>query len=416
MKITDSATLAFKALQHRNLRSWLAILGIIIGVAAVVMFISISIGLSQQINNRLNTLGGNIIIITPGNSRATNFGGGGEAVFVGGGGGFPGGFPGQKNSNAPLTFSEANSLQSLDGVDYVDARLSERGQIIFENKNASASIVGSNPQAFLATVGVNMLKGNPISSGNPYGAVIGYSVANTTFNDSNMINRQININNVTFKVIGILNQSGTSFGGADSEIFIPLNTAKNLFNQTENASEIVIAANPNYDTTTVSTEVQNQLLLLQNAKNGQQNFQVETAASVQSTISSITNALSLFLGGIASISLIVGGIGVANTMFMSVLEQTKYIGILKALGMRSNDVLLLFLFEAGIIGLIGGVIGIGLSLIISFLLTSIGIPSVITIELVALGLGFSFFIGLISGFIPARSAASLQPITALNYE
>lgn len=411
MKLTDSASLALNTLRYNNLRSWLAILGIIIGVAAVVMFISISIGLSQQINNQLNTLGGNIITITPGVQRANTVIAGG---LRGGPGGFPGGF-GRQN-NQPLTFAEANSLQTLPGVDFVDARLTGRGDVSFNNKNTSISLIGSEPQAFLATVGLNMSSGMPLSNGDPYGAVIGYSIANTTFNDSNMLNRQLTINNVTFRVMGILNESGSSFGSVDNEIFIPLKTAENLLNQTKNASEIVVAANPNYDTNTVASEVTNELMMLQHSQNGQQSFTVTTAATLQSTISSITNMLSLFLGGIASISLIVGGIGVANTMFMSVLEQTKYIGILKALGMKNNEVLLLFLFEAGIIGLIGGLIGIALSFVLSALITSFGIPSIITGELVVLGLGFSFLIGLVSGFIPARNASKLQPIEALAYE
>ena len=411
MKLADTATLALNTLKHNNLRSWLAILGIIIGVAAVIMFISISIGLSQQISNRLNTLGGNIITITPGVQRANTIVAGG---FGGGPGGFQGGF-GRQN-NQPLTFAEANSLQTLAGVEFVDARLTGRGDVSFNNKNTSVTLVGSEPQAFLATVGLNMSSGMPLSNGDPYGAVIGYSIANTTFNDSNMLNRQLTINNVTFRVTGILNQSGASFGGVDNEIFIPLKTAENLLNQTKNASEIVVAADPNYDTNTVATEVTNELMMLQHSQNGQQSFTVTTAATLQSTISSITGMLSLFLGGIASISLIVGGIGVANTMFMSVLEQTKYIGILKALGMKNNEVLLLFLFEAGIIGLIGGLIGIALSFVLSAVITGLGVPSVITGELVVLGLGFSFLIGLVSGFIPARNAAKLQPIEALAYE
>ncbi len=407
MKLADTASLALNTLRHNNLRSWLAILGIIIGVAAVVMFISISIGLSQQISNRLNTLGGNIITITPGVQRA-------NTVIAGGLGRRPIGL--ERQNNQPLTFAEANSLQTLPGVEFVDARLTGKGDVSFNNKNTSISLIGSEPQAFLATVGLNMSSGMPLSNGDPYGAVIGYSIANTTFNDSNMLNRQLTINNVTFRVKGILNQSGSSFGGVDNDIFIPLKTAENLLNQTKNASEIVVAANPDYDTNTVASEVTSELMTLQHSQNGQQSFTVTTASTLQSTISSITGMLSLFLGGIASISLIVGGIGVANTMFMSVLEQTKYIGILKALGMKNNEVLLLFLFEAGIIGLIGGLIGIALSFVLSALITSLGVPSVITGELVALGLGFSFLIGLVSGFIPARNASKLQPIEALAYE
>jgi putative ABC transport system permease protein len=231
-----------------------------------------------------------------------------------------------------------------------------------------------------------------------------------------MVNRQIKINGVPFRVVGILASSGASFGGADNRVFIPQKIAQTMFNQTTSVSQVVVAVAPDHDTDTVATEIEDELLYLHHVTKDQEDFTVQTATTLESTVASVTDTLSLFLGGIASISLIVGGIGVANTMFMSVLEQTRYIGLLKALGMRSRNVLLLFLFEAGIIGLVGGVFGVALSIGVSFILDSFGIPSLITIDLVLLGLGFSVLIGLISGLVPARNAASLQPIDALRYE
>ena len=189
-----------------------------------------------------------------------------------------------------------------------------------------------------------------------------------------------------------------------------------MFNQTKTVSEIVVAADPSYDTNTVAAEIEEELISLHHVTSTTEDFTIMTAATVQSAVASVTNTLSLFLGGIASISLIVGGIGVANTMFMSVLEQTKYIGLLKALGMRSRDVLLLFMLEAGVIGLVGGVLGVALSIGVSAILEQFGVPSAITIDLVLLGLGFSVVVGLISGLVPARNAASLEPIDALRYE
>ncbi len=414
MKVLDTATLAINALQHRNLRSWLAILGIIVGVASIVSLISISFGMSAQISSRLNTLGSNIITISPGGQGAGRFGIGGFAPPAAEQRGTPGGA--FSRVNAQITFQEANTLRSLPGVEALDAEVQSRARVEYKDKNTSLSITGSEPQAFTATVGVDTLYGRPLSINDQYSAVLGYSVANSTFNDLEMVNKQIKIDNVSFKVVGILASTGASFGGTDSRIFIPQKIAQTMFNQTTAVSQIVVAVAQDHDTDTVAAEIEDALLSLHHVTKDQEDFTVQTATTLESTIASVTETLSIFLGGIASISLIVGGIGVANTMFMSVLEQTKYIGLLKALGMRNRNVLALFLFEAGIIGLVGGVFGVALSLGVSALLDNLGVPSLITVDLMLLGLGFSVLVGLVSGIVPARNAASLQPIDALRYE
>jgi len=415
MKTLDTATLAVNALQHRNLRSWLAILGIIVGVAAIVSLISISFGMSAQISSRLNTLGSNIITISPGGQGAGRFGIGGFAAPAAeqrglAGGGMP------NRETGKITFQEANALRSLPGVEFLDAEVQDRARVEYKDKNTSLTITGSEPEAFTATVGVDTLYGRPLSTNDQYSAVLGYSVANSTFSDLDMLNKQIKINNVSFKVVGILESSGASFGGTDSRIFIPQKIAQNMFNQTTSVSQVVVVVSSDHDTDAVAAEIEDELLSLHHVTKDQEDFTVQTATTLESAVASVTETLSIFLGGIASISLLVGGIGVANTMFMSVLEQTKYIGLLKALGMRNRNILTLFLFEAGIIGLIGGVFGVALSIVVSAILGSFGIPSVITIDLVLLGLGFSVLVGLVSGLVPARNAAYLQPIDALRYE
>ena len=417
MNLIDTATLSFNTLQHRHLRSWLAILGIVVGVAAIISLISISLGMSAQISSSMNTLGANMITISPGGQSAQRVGlpGFGSPTGSGGSGG---GGPFGSSGSSVITFREAETLGTVPGVEALDARVQSRATVAYKDKNTSLQIVGSDPQAFKDSVGVAVLYGRALSTNDQYSAVVGYSVANETFNDFDILNKQIKIDGVPFRVVGILNSSGSSsFGSSDSNIYIPQRTAKNLFNQTESVSSITVVVSADHDTETVAAALTDELRSLHRLSDTDaSDFTVQTAATVQSTISSITDTLGLFLGGIASISLIVGGIGVANTMFMSVLEQTKYIGILKSLGAKNGDVLRLFMFEAGIIGLVGGVLGIALSVAVSYLLTMVGIPSALSFELVAGGLFFSVIVGLVSGIVPARNAASLQPIDALRYE
>jgi len=320
------------------------------------------------------------------------------------------------DSEAKITFAEADALKNVEGVAKVDARVSGNARVSYKNRNTSVTVIGVEPSAFPQSTGTNLSAGRQLGTSDTSSAVLGYSVAAQTFNDSNMINKQIKINGEPFRVVGVLNQSGTSFGGPDRNIFITQKAAKNLFNQTDRASSVVVISADGSNPDTVAASVAAKLRELHKVSVDKQDFTVTTASSTQTAISSITNTLGLFLGGIASISLIVGGIGVANAMFTSVLEQTRYIGILKALGARNGAILKLFLYEACMVGLVGGTLGIALSFVASFVLASFGLPSKITPDLLLLGMGFSVIVGAVAGLIPARNAASVEPVEALRYE
>ena len=395
--------LAFNSLRYRSIRSWLAILGIVIGVASIISFISISYGMSAQIQSQLSGLGANIITISAGGLR-------GQQIM-----GPPRMDESRSSSEAKITFSEADSLRSVAGVDKLDARVQSRTSVSYKDRNSSLTVIGTEASAFPESTGAKIFLGRALEPSDKTSAVVGFNVANATF-DMEILDRQIKINGVSFRVVGILNQSGATFSGPDNSIFIPQKTAKSLFNQEEAVSSVVVVASQGSNSDTVAAALTEKLLELHGVSQDKQDFQVTTATTMQSAISSVSSTIGIFLGGIASISLLVGGIGVANAMFTSVLEQTKYIGILKSLGAKRSEVMKLFLFESGLVGLVGGLLGIILSFFGSNLLEGFGLPSKITLELVLLGLGFSILIGAVSGVVPARNAASVAPVEALRYE
>lgn len=414
MKPRDIFDLALTSIRHRHLRSWLTILGIVIGVASIITLIGISLGISSQITARMSTLGSNIITITPGGQQASRMGGG---EFVRPTAPPAGGGPNDRSgtSTPEITFREADDLRTLPGVYALDTRISKREEVQYRDKNSSISVTGTDPATFKNTVGVPLLYGRTLNPSDQYSAVIGFNVANQTFNDFDILNKQIKIGGIPFHVVGILNESG-GFGGADQSVFIPLKTAKDMFNQSTDVSEIIVMVSSDHDTDTVASELENELIILHRVTKDTEDFTISTAATVESAVSSVTDTLGLLLGGIASISLLVGGIGVANTMFMSVLEQTRDIGVLKSLGAKNRDIILLFLCEAGIIGFVGGFLGVCLSYAASAVLGSFSVPVEITGELILGELFFSVVIGIVAGIQPARNAASIPPVEALRYE
>lgn len=416
MKPEDVFDIALTNIRHRHLRSWLTILGIVIGVAAIVSLISVSVGMQKDIESRTNAMGANIITVTPGGGQAQRTGG---FMLSGGGGGMRPPGEGGSGDDAVITFREADDLRTLPGVYKLDAQLSSRETVEYRNKNTSLTVVGTEPDSFADTVAVELQDGRYLNINDKYSAVVGYRVATQTFTgddgSEDMMNQQIEINGVPFRVVGYLKESG-GMGGSDSSVYIPQEAAKELFDEPENAGKIIIAAGEGHNVDEVAAQVMQELLYLHGVEADKADFQVTTAKTMQSAVSSIADTLGLFLGGIAAISLIVGGIGVVNTMFMSVMEQTKTIGVLKSLGAKNRDVMLIFVCEAVILGFVGGVMGVVLSFFGATLLGTFGLSTAITPELVGLGVLFSSVVGIVAGVVPARNAASISPVEALRYE
>jgi putative ABC transport system permease protein len=421
MKLNDIIKLSMNSLSHRGLRSWLTILGIVIGVAAVVSIISIGSGTRQAISSQLGGLGANIITVSPGFERA-----------FGGFGGPEGERRQATTTTQNLTTKDAQVIKSVSGVQFVDGIISDRLDVTYLGQTASLSVQGVDPLAWREMTTSELDSGRYLNPSDGNVIVIGYNIANNIFKKPLVLNTQINVGGKMFSVVGILKTSG-GFGGTDNTIIMPINAARTIITgmTTNQFSSIQVKVADAGSVGEITNITEERLLLSRHETESTKDFSITSAQQIQGTISSVMGTLTLFLTGIAAISLLVGAIGIANTMFMSVMERTRQIGTLKALGATNFEVMKLFVFESAMIGFMGGLIGIFLGFIAAGTVSELGIRiigvgggrggvggslTVITPELVLFSIGFSVFIGAVSGLIPARRAAKLQPVEALRYE
>ncbi len=419
MNLESLVRFSIKNIRTRKLRSWLTILGIIIGVASVVALVSIGQGLQQSIENQLSGLGSQLIFVTPGHSRA------GGASF---GGGEFGGFAPRGTTTGNLTGNDLKLIKSIPDVSLASGIINKQAELKYISETVNINIQGSDPGLQQQFSTVLLEKGRFLATGDDRVAVLGYNVANELFTKPININNVIFINGQSFRVVGILQQSG-AMAQTDNVVITSLVAARRLFTDIPNNqfSAIIVKIADNVNAEDAISEIENKLLLSHHITEASQDFTITSSQSILSTISQITSTITIFLGGIAAISLLVGGVGIANTMFMSVMERTRQIGILKALGTTNLDVMKLFVIESSIMGFVGGLIGIFLGTIASNIISEVGIRvmglgtrgatvTAVTPQLLVFAMVFSVLIGAFSGFFPARRAAKLEPVEALRYE
>jgi putative ABC transport system permease protein len=424
MKLSKSFKIALNIIMHSKLRSWLTIIGIVIGIAAILSIVSLGQGAQRTIEQNLNSLNANIITISPGFSRASGAG----AEFRGGFGGGPeGGGSRSSSTKGPknLTVKDVTMIRGISNVVYVMGTVSGSISVSYIGKSSRVSIQGVDPSVWKFVDTTAISSGRTFSQGDVGVIIVGGNVANSTFSGME-INRQVEIGNKSFKIIGVLATSG---GSDDNRIFMPISDAITVLDgkDAKDFDSITVEIKDISLTDDTVNQITKTLMLSHSIlSNQRQDFSITSLKSIQQRISSTLGSVQIFLTAIAAISLIVGAIGIMNSMFTSVLEKTKEIGILKALGAKNRDILMIFLFNSGIIGLIGGIIGVLLGIFASGYIgqlaggSTIGrgpfgssyVSTSLIIEVFALAIG----VGLISGVVPAYSASRLKPVDALRYE
>ncbi len=421
MYIEEIFKFSLNNILNRRLRSWLTILGIVIGVAAVITLVSIGQGFQASINEQLSGFGGNLIFVSPGTQRA--FGGFG---FGAGQTGFGG------TTIVSLKESDIRTIKTIPGVAYVSGIISGQSEVEFGGQKASTSVQGIEPGVWELIQITDLEAGRYLRQSDTNGVVIGNRIAHDLFDKEIKLNSQIAINGKIFRVVGILQPTGGFIGGITDNIFvITKDTARDVISNgigSNEVSTILVKVTDTADSSMVANQMENKLRIIHHVIEQNQDFTINSPEIIQARISTVTNTVTIFLGGIAAISLLVGGIGIANTMFTSVMERTRLIGVLKSVGMTNGEVMKLFLIESGLIGLVGGIIGTLMGVLASQVIAQIGfsppegpfrgqvISPYISSELVLFAIGFSVLVGAISGLLPARRAANLQPVDALRYE
>ena len=394
MNIQELLTLSLKAIWGNKLRSFLTTLGITIGVFAIIVLVSIGSGLQTYITNEISSLGSNVIFVMPGSS-------GGLGAIL---------------SNK-LTIKNSQDMQRrLVSTGKVTPEIRQVETFKYKNvKDKGAFVLGVSSQypevvqVLKVTQGHFFTAGQESSGANV--AVIGQTVKNKFLSNSNPLGKRIFLGTKLYTIVGVYGKLGSVAGiDEDNAAFISAEAAGSQYGITT-VSRIDVAANTPELLPLVIKQINQTLSKTLTSDD----YSIETADSLLTTISSITNALSLALGGIAGISLLVGGIGVANIMLVSVTERTKEIGLRKALGAKRYDILKQFLFEAVMLSVTGGVVGIALGMLVSVVI-AILLVSTVTLWSVVLAFGFSVAVGIIFGMAPAIRASKLSPIDALRYE
>lgn len=400
----ESFLMAWASLVANKLRSLLTMLGIIIGVAAVIALVSIGNGVKQDIEDSISSLGSNLLVVLPGAPRT------------------PGARPSQ-GSMKSLKISDYEAIAKLEGVKAASPMTNGSYVVIYQNKNWTTSVAGVNSN-FQDVNNWTMTSGRFFSDKNVQNrervAVVGQTVVKNLFADEDPVGKEIRVKNIPFRVIGVLKSKGNGTMGNDQDdtVLIPYTTSMERVEGIDYLRRVYVVAKDDEGIDRLQADIENLLRVRHNIKDTNlDDFNIQNMKSIMETVAQTTGTFTLFLGAVAAISLVVGGIGIMNIMLVSVTERTREIGVRKALGATYSVIVTQFLIEAVVISLIGGFIGIAFGIGASKVIGMVsGMSTVVSVPTIIMSFAFSMAIGLIFGIYPARKAAKLNPIDALHYE
>jgi putative ABC transport system permease protein len=398
--LSEYYTFAIRSLSQQKARSALTLLGMVIGIAVIVALISLSIGMRATIGDSLEKVGADRINIFPAGFIAS-------AAAIG-----------PPQDSVPFSEKELQEVLRLPGVKDVQPLFFRSGEVKHRNEVAFVNIGGATAKIFeLYSNFYSLKEGRYVRDIDDKAVDIGIKLATDTFETDIRVGDFIEINEKKFEVVGIFNEIGSRQD--DTTALMPIKTAQNLFDASGEINYLMATAADERKVKITADRIEERLKKLRGGKD----FEVATTEDFAQQINQVMSILTFVLGGIASISIVVGGVIIMNTMLMSVFERTPEIGILKATGAKRNTILLIFLTEAGFLGLMGGILGFIVGASLSLIIDVIGTAYVgsmfqtkITIELVIGSILFSFIVGAISGLFPAWQASKLSPIEALRYE
>jgi len=398
----NAVILALREIRRNVLRSFLTILGIVIGVAAVIVMVTLGDGATAQVTQQIASLGSNLLMVTPGKRMG----------------------PGQNVGAAPFTVEDAESLRrDIPQLTAVAPMASKSMSAIYGNANWSTQIAGSSNAYFevrnwKAKTG-RLFSDSELRSGAAI-CVIGSTVRSKLFGNQDPIGANIRLQNISCQVVGLLESKGQSTMGSDQDdvVIIPLRTFQRRIAGNQDVNIIQVSVRDGVSTTRIQQDIERLLRERRHlSSNDENNFNVMDMKEITAMLTSTTKIMTALLSAVGAVSLLVGGIGIMNIMLVSVTERTREIGIRLAIGAFEREVLMQFLVEAAVLSSFGGLVGITLALLSSVLLASVlKLPFIFNAPIVAIAFAFSAAIGLIFGYFPARKAAQLDPIEALRYE
>lgn len=403
--IKDYFLLASRGIIKRGIRSWLTMLGIFIGIAAIVSLISLGSGMQNAITGQFANLGSDKLTVT---AKSSGYNMPGQGVAI------------------PLTNDDAEAIKNINGVDDVITRILEPSKVEI-NKIIDYRAVASIPEddkqfrILIDNMNIKVEKGRLIKSTDTSGVMVTYDY----YKDNNVFKKKlipgdtVLIRDKRFSVVGLVAKTGNPL--MDSAIVMMENPLRDLIGEKDRVDIMLVVVSKGLDINDIAVKIEKVLRKRRNVDEGKEDFNVQTPKELFETVGTILNVVNIILIGIAAISLVVGGIGIMNTMYTSVVERTKQIGIMKAIGARNSSILTLYLIESGLLGTVGGIVGviggIALSQTVVFFAKNAGITLLeanYSPWLIIGALLFSFLVGVLSGVLPARQASKLNPVDALR--